>query len=295
MNLRLFLTLGRVSNLPTLVTNVLLGVAIGGLSSPFLTATIIVAMMLFYMGGMFMNDVFDAEFDKKLKNERPIAQGEITIKQVLYWGIGLLLTAIILLASSAAFGPKKNLIEGLLIGLTLTSFILIYDLWHKSNPLSPLVMGLCRATVIIGSSLITGASLAVPQMWIAASLLCLFIIGLTFAAKLEHRSSLTTRWPLAFILLPVFYGFNYFFINSSSTSLTILLVCVFLIITEYRAIHHLLDPIKRNVGLSISILIASICLVDAIIILSLGKIELGITCALLYFLTRYAQRFVTGT
>ena len=41
--------------------------------------------------------------------------------------------------------------------LALVAAILIYDAWHKGNPLAPFVMGLCRALVYVGTWLRRGA------------------------------------------------------------------------------------------------------------------------------------------
>jgi 4-hydroxybenzoate polyprenyltransferase len=60
------LRLGRVSNLPTVWTNTLVGVMLAGASAfdPRVPA-LLVAMSLFYVGGMFLNDAFDREFDAR--------------------------------------------------------------------------------------------------------------------------------------------------------------------------------------------------------------------------------------
>jgi len=72
VKLRTALRLGRVSNLPTVWTNTLAGAVLAGATgfgAEF--AVMLVAFSLFYTGGMFLNDAFDAKFDAAQRAERP--------------------------------------------------------------------------------------------------------------------------------------------------------------------------------------------------------------------------------
>ncbi len=85
------LRLGRISNLPTVWTNVLAGSIIaGGGQSPNEIAPIMVAMTAFYVGGMYLNDYFDRAIDARDRPGRPIDAGEIRAGSVLSIGFGLL-------------------------------------------------------------------------------------------------------------------------------------------------------------------------------------------------------------
>jgi 4-hydroxybenzoate polyprenyltransferase len=54
------LRLGRVSNLPTVWTNVLAGAVLGsGDWRSWHLGLVLIAMSLFYVGGMYLNDYFD--------------------------------------------------------------------------------------------------------------------------------------------------------------------------------------------------------------------------------------------
>jgi 4-hydroxybenzoate polyprenyltransferase len=79
VSFRTVLRLGRVSNLPTVWTNALAGAVLAaGVSFaawPVVTAAL--ALSLFYVGGMWLNDGFDAEVDARERPERPIPAGEI--------------------------------------------------------------------------------------------------------------------------------------------------------------------------------------------------------------------------
>ena len=64
---RTALRLGRVSNLPTVWTNVMAGMALGGAAlRPSVVVPLALAVSLFYVAGMWLNDAFDAESGKRL-------------------------------------------------------------------------------------------------------------------------------------------------------------------------------------------------------------------------------------
>ena len=70
------LRLGRVSNLPTVWTNVLAATVLaGGAWQNARTALVLVAMSLFYVGGMYLNDYFDRAIDARERPDRPIPGG----------------------------------------------------------------------------------------------------------------------------------------------------------------------------------------------------------------------------
>ena len=68
---RALLALGRVSNLPTIWSNCLAGWWLGGGGNdrelPFLLA----GSTFLYLGGAFLNDAFDAEFDRQHRPAGP--------------------------------------------------------------------------------------------------------------------------------------------------------------------------------------------------------------------------------
>src|SRR5262249_61425170 len=70
--------LGRVSNLPTVWTNVLAATVLAGAEWGNLrTAVGLLAMSLFYVGGMYLNDYFDRAMDARERPTRPIPAGGV--------------------------------------------------------------------------------------------------------------------------------------------------------------------------------------------------------------------------
>jgi 4-hydroxybenzoate polyprenyltransferase len=134
--LRALLVLGRVSNLPTVWSNCLAGWLLGGGGHynrlPFLFG----GATLLYVGGMFLNDAFDANFDREHRKERPIPSGAISVGAVGRWSVGWLLAG---LACLFWLGSRTGV-----AGLILLVCIVIYDWIHKRTILAPVLMGACR-------------------------------------------------------------------------------------------------------------------------------------------------------
>jgi 4-hydroxybenzoate polyprenyltransferase len=134
------LRLGRISNLPTVWTNVLAGAVIaGGAQSPNEIALVVLAMTAFYVGGMYLNDYFDRAIDARDRPGRPINAGEIRAGSVLSVGFGLLALGVALMMS---FGPRA-----ILCGLLLAGVIVLYDIWHKGNALKGFRIAECKAAL----------------------------------------------------------------------------------------------------------------------------------------------------
>ena len=75
------LALARVSNAPTVVSNVLAGVALASVVAPVTvsgTFLLAVALVLYYTAGMYLNDLFDLELDRRERPERPLPSGRVS-------------------------------------------------------------------------------------------------------------------------------------------------------------------------------------------------------------------------
>lgn len=278
------LRLGRVSNVPTVWTNVLAGSIIaGGAQFPNEIVPIILAMTAFYVGGMYLNDYFDRAIDARERPGRPIDAGEIRAGSVLSIGFGLLVLGIMLMMP---FGTGA-----VLCGLLLGGVIVLYDVWHKGNALSPVVMGLCRALVYIGTGVAVTGGISNPMIVGAVALAC-HVAGITYAAKQESLNRVGKLWPLALLAVPLFVALPVLF-----SGWIIVAAFVLLLAADAFAIWLLAKrPVQRAVPLAVSGLIAAICLVDALAIaVAGGGVVIVAICALGYPLTRLFQRSIPGT
>ena len=196
MNLGVALRLGRVSNLPTVWTNVLTGVVLAGVS--YRVVDVLVLMLAgssFYVGGMFLNDAFDAELDRLERPERPIPSGEVTARTafvlgfaMLLGGIGLLILLVVVPGGGASW---LSVGAGMILALT----VLLYDRYHKNNPFSPLLMGICRISLYVMAALALRPVLT-PDLALACAVLFVYLLGLTQVAKLENQGRLKHAWPV---------------------------------------------------------------------------------------------------
>jgi 4-hydroxybenzoate polyprenyltransferase len=260
MNLRVALRLGRVSNLPTVWTNVLTGVVLAGVGFKVLDLLILMlAGSLFYVGGMYLNDAFDAEIDQRERPERPIPSGQVTARTVfvlgfamLLGGIGLL-TRIGLVLQDGASWPTIG--AGLILALT----VLVYDGYHKNNPLSPVLMGICRILLYVMAALALRPAFTLDLAWACVVLLS-YLIGLTQVAKQENLGRVSNAWPLVFLAAPLIYGLT------DSAQPPVLLGLIVLTAWTGYSLSHLFVPSRRHIPRAVAGLIAGISLVDALLI-----------------------------
>ena len=84
-----------------------------------------------------------------------------------------------------AGGSADLMPRAVAVGHALAVAIVAYDRWHKSNPLSPAVMGLCRMLLYVAAAFAVVHSPPVT-VYVAAGVLLCYLIGLTYAAKQEH-------------------------------------------------------------------------------------------------------------
>lgn len=190
--LRAYLLLARVSNLPTIWTNVTAAHLLADASLATLL-TGIVSISLFYTGGMFLNDAFDAEFDAAARSDRPIPAGDVSRSQVLLVGFLLLAAGELLLLT------LPHALPALAWGAGLAAAIVVYDFKHKGQSFGPVIMGLCRALVYttIAAGAIGHVSTAIL---VAAVVMWGYVIGLTQVAKMPGRGHLVP-WLIAGICL----------------------------------------------------------------------------------------------
>ena len=180
MTLRTALRLGRVSNLPTVWTNVMAGLALnGGALDPRLIVPLGLATSLFYVAGMYLNDAFDWRWDAQHRPERPIPSGEVSARVVFAAGFGMMAAGLALLALAAG---RASLVGGVALG----ACIVVYDVSHKKNPLAPVVMGLCRVAVYFIAALAASPSLA-TAVYLGGGLQLLYLVALTLVARHEHK------------------------------------------------------------------------------------------------------------
>lgn len=283
------LRLGRVSNLPTVWTNVLAGMAMAGapLAQPP-TVVLMLAMSAFYVGGMYLNDAFDAEVDAAERPERPIPSGQVGRRTVFAIGFGLLAIGVVGLTATAIHLDKLPLLA-VIVGLMLAGTIVLYNYWHKENPASPILMGVNRFLVYVGAAVAVSGTLGARPAGVGLLLLC-YVIGLTFAAKQENLGRIASSWPLVVLAIP-FVALGVQLPGAESNA--VLTAAIFLAWVGY-AVSLLLRP-EPQVGQAVVSLIAGICLFDASWLALAGLPGASALAFAAFFLTLALQRLVPGT
>lgn len=290
MRLKTALQLGRVSNLPTVWTNTLAGALLAGATGfgPQF-ALMLASFSLFYVGGMFLNDAFDAAYDALQRPERPIPSGDVSRAQVFFYGFGLMAGGMLLLLwIGFSFQPRTGAWPAL-GGAALAATITFYDAYHKNNALGPVVMGLCRVLVYVAAGLCY--TLLLPAgLWIGAAVMLCYLIGLTYIAKQENLGSVRNLWPLLFLAAPVAYGA---WLTQSQGAVVFfwLLFCAWMLV----ALWFLRRRQRGDIPRAVVSLIAGISLLDALLIAGTGSTGLALLALLGFGATLLFQRYITGT
>ena len=284
------LKLGRVSNLPTVWTNAVAGALLaGGNPGDARFSLVLLAMTLFYVGGMYLNDAVEAGIDAAERPERPIPSGRVRHSTVFAAGFGMLGLGIALLAFGVDGGTG---LAPVLSGAALAGAIVIYDLYHKQNPLSPLIMGVCRMLVYVTAALALTGTAPVPVI-IGAMLLLAYLIGLTYTAKQENLGRVETLWPLFFLAAPILYG-GYAILASGGSAITIAIWFVFTLWVAY-ALRFVFRRGPGDIPRAVVSLIAGISLFDAMMIATTGNAAFVLLAVAAFALTLVLQRVVPGT
>jgi len=309
--MRPWLHLSRISNLPTVWTNVTAAwLLAGGELADARLAWLILAGSLLYTGGMILNDAADVKFDREHRQERPIPSGQVSLRAAWSVGVAMLAVGFAIACLSGA---------SVWITLVLVAAILFYDLYHKPWAGSVIVMGTCRtllyltaASAVDSSSWVAsnvtspliGASLNFATGWWPAGMLWVqpfalvlggYIVGITLAARLEHQHGTLPVFPslLAFALL---YSPGILcartFAAGGGQPWQLVILAAFAVWVAYAT--QTLRQGGPAIGKTVGLLLAGIAIVDALAV-STVSIPLALAFVALAPLLRLWQRWVAAT
>lgn len=287
MTLATALKLGRVSNLPTVMTNAMAGFILA--SHGVVTGAVLPVIAgagLAYIAGMFLNDAFDAEYDRRFQPYRPIPSGLAGRSEVFGWGFGLLAASLLLFATAGWAGEAGWPLGA--AGFALAATIVFYNRHHKENAFGPVLMGVCRLLVYL-----TAALVAVPvpgsELYIGAALLMAHVMGLTFIAKTEQSSGGGRYWPIVALAAAPVWGIYLALDNAILWPFVIALL-----VADGVALRLATLP-KPDYGRAIPMLIAAITLLDGMLMAQMGQMGFAVLACLGFPLTLFLQRWVRGT
>ena len=280
--LRALLRLGRVSNVPTVWSNCLAGWLLGGGGHADRFFLLGAGATLLYVGGMFLNDAFDAGFDRRHRPERPIPSGTISTAAVWQWGLswlGLGGLCFVLLGRSTA-----------VLAILLMLAIVLYDAVHKAVTFSPVLMAACRFLLVLVAASAAWNGVTGLAIWSALALAA-YIVGLSCLAKKESAQTTLRYWPLALLLAPVALAL---IVNGGRYRAYAVCLGLVLVLWVTKCLLPLFNAAQRNIGRAVAGLLAGIVLVDLLAAADCVH-PLPLVFILLFVLALLFQRFIPAT
>ncbi len=286
----------RISNAPTIVSNVIVGVALAEVThkelwsdrlnpppiqllKPFFIITIV--LLILYFAGMILNDAFDAKRDRTLRPNRPIPLGLISVTQA--WVTGLILLAVATLLSF-----KTGVAAGLATS-GLAFVILLYTFLHHTVFLAIPLMALCRAMVYFTavSAFTTEFS---GTLFVFCGAIALYTAVLTLVGSAENKTRSKYSWAIWATLISagvptILLGFD-----SPIAWFTLIVFTAWITFAWSRFLPVIFRPIS-----GMHALIAGFALLDCVLIASIDEYTIMITSGFCFVLTVAAHRKILGT
>lgn len=313
--LRAYLELTRLSNLPTVWTNALVGLY-AGYTAGLLTSgatpahvsvglllhvldqgfVLLAALSCLYAGGMALNDVFDEAVDRAERPGRPIPSGRVSRRAA--WVFAGCLFA----AGLVGLTAYNRLALGM--GVLLALMIVAYNAAHQRSPWAVVLMGLCRALVYgtaaaaamgrpawpRGLTGWTGARDAVPF----AVCVGVYIVIITVVSRRETGPALGGRRWLALLMLPIALLPGLLVRPTTGGWVWVVVAAALLIFWLSRAsLHALADPPRTP--RAITTWLSGLCLIDAYYLALLRQPEAAAVAVACFLLTALAHRRIAGT
>jgi 4-hydroxybenzoate polyprenyltransferase len=244
---------------------------------------LLVGASALYTGGMFLNDVFDSEFDRQRRPSRPIPTGAISLETASTFGwtmLALGMLCLVILGKIAAVAA-----------VLLAVCIVIYDATHKVFTASPWLMGVCRfwVYVIAGTTGVNG--LNGWPIWCGIAL-AFYVVGLSYVARRESFHGPIPYWPLIFLAAPIVLAM---LMNVGMNRIPVLWISLVLVLWIARCARNIFFGGEIAVSRIVSGLLAGIIFVDWLAIAPQCPTPLSVTFLILLGATLLLQRFVPAT
>ncbi|MBC8200463.1 MAG: UbiA family prenyltransferase [Planctomycetes bacterium] len=272
----------RISNAPTIVSNIFVGTAIAIQSDYFVWNAsydlfLAICILAIYFAGMILNDAFDAKYDKKLRPERPIPSGIVT--RAAAWILG-----IAILVAVSIFGYGHGSAQGLLL---LVVAVLLYTFFHRWLIPAILFMAACRGLVyFIVANPVQGADLTL-LITFSIALAC-YTAVLTCIGSFENKKDTKYAWVTWLLMLPP----TYVVLNNLTTSW---IACIPLAGMAYWIWLAWVNFQSGNKISGMHKILSGFCLLDCVLAVSLGQYGIAVLCLACFITTVAFHRKILGT
>lgn len=286
--------LARISNLPTTVTNAVVGMAVVGATWeqdwPVMLG-VILAIALLYVAGMIFNDVCDVDVDKVERPHRPIPSGRISRAHARSMVITCMFAAIVILAVAGGGGA-------LFTGAILVGLIIAYDTLHHRSAQTIVLMGACRGMVyIVGASAFVWPISDWTVLAAVAGIMTGYTILLSWVARFEVTEDAMPRhcrivaWviPVA-VLVPALLLIVGRTVNLPMIVLSTLMVTGWLTRSAMLVSDRPPKPVHAVMGW-----LAGMCLIDMVFLAVLDRPFDAMLAFILFLVTIRSHRRILGS
>ena len=291
----------RVSNAPTVVSQVFAGAAVGWYALPFGTAIplgplvlVVVGVLMSYLAGMILNDVCDARVDAAERPERPIPSGRVSLLIARFVGGFMLLIGVGMLAVAS----PATLPWAILLG----ACILAYDMLHTLSAGSFVLMASCRGLVPVIAALAISSNAEWSVLAWTAGAAFAFIAAVSVAARNEMTGfgsiARAAAWSLPFAACAPLGMWSALDIDPrgallSSAAVGAALLAAYLVVVGIRTASRRGSP--RSVPMAVAMWIGAIPAIDAATCFLLGSPTLGVLCLGLLVVSRALRPRFAGS
>ncbi len=231
---------------------------------------------------MFLNDAFDAGFDRAHRRSRPIPSGAIEEKEVWQWGFALLIAG-----AAGSVGISR---ETALLTIILSGCVLLYNALHKMVAIAPVVMGVCRFLVYLLAASVAANGITGYCVW-AGLALAVYVMGLSFLARKESLRVRVNYWPAFLLGAPILLAL---LMDDGPKQWDGWTLSLMLAVWILWALRYTVGGESQNWGLTVSRLLAGIALVDMLAVGDLTAPWIGLFAGW-FVLALLFQRFIPAT
>ena len=311
-SLRAWLDVTRLSNLPTVFSNVLTGLMLGFMAGALTCGLpeasppdhvllwrlfigggrlVLIASACFYMAGMTLNDVLDRAYDREQRPERPIPSGRLNARAAAIAVVAFNIVG--LLVMMLGFGMRATL-----FALALVAAIIGYNALHRRFAAAVLLMGAVRGLLYF----VAAAAMALvvnAAFWRVtlpfAVILTLYVAAVTYLARRENDAVVGHRALLAWTL-PVLVAMGVLSVAPNTLTMVVMTAIIGLAMLLWLGrCARLVAAQPPATKPAVMGWLAGLCLIDAYFLALMGRPAFAGAAILCFAATLLWQRRVMAT